>query len=328
MALFAIVSLLLLVLAKPAATRLKEELESGAADACEPCKLRVEELSFGVSPPRVILSGIKFESGDPRDSAVSFEAEQIVVPVPPRNLGGSGPWHLGLVRISGIQVLVHEGDLTLPKKKKEEGGEPLQLEVEGVEVTAASFTYRKDSPAGAAKIHLPELSAEISEFGTYGEWLEKKIEGKAEASLESSGKVALITSTLIGVEGPWVDVDLRIRGQNLKELNAYFRPEEGVTMSGKLLDSRAVVNVRNEQAIGNVEVRYEGLAIMFHPNRHRGGLSAILTNLGALIKVNKGNSGEPRRDRGGAVVVRRHAKESVVSFILRAMREVALRVAT
>lgn len=325
----ALLAVVALAFSRPAARRLKEEIESAVGEACDPCQLKIGELSFGLSPPGVIFSNVKFEQGDPRDSAVAFDAARVVVPVSPSNIG-KGPWKIGLVRFSGLDVTVHEGDLSLPKKTAKEGdsAKPLEFECEGVEISAASFTYRKDSSAGAARIRLPELTAEIQPFGSYGPWLQKEIVAQANAQLESSGKVKLTAKTLIGVEGPWADVDLSIQGLNLKEMNSYFRLEEGVTMGGKLLNAHGTVEVRNTQAAGRVEASYEGLDLMFHSNRHRGGLSAILTNLGVAIKVNKGNSGEPRKDRAESVVTKRHAKESVVSFILRTMKEAVLRVAT
>jgi hypothetical protein len=326
----AFLSLLALALHFPAAAWLKDEIESAVAQACEPCKFTVGEARFGLSPPRVLLSEVQLEQGDPRDSAVIAHARQVVIPV---GLGMGGPWRIGLVRMSGLAVTVHEGDLSLPKRERppREGSredKPLAFECEGIEATSASFTYRKDSAAGAARIHLPNVVAEIGPFGSHGPWLTRPIEGKAEATLEESGRVDLVVSTDLSKEGPWVDVRLRLRGQRLKEMNAYFRPEEGVSLTGTLIDGMGKVSVRNTRAEGHVEARYEGLDLSFRPNRHRGSLSALLNNLGVAVKLNKGNSGEPRPERESAVVTSRHAKESVVSFILRTLKEAAIRVAT
>lgn len=317
----------LLAAARPAANWLKGEVEKSVAEACDPCQLLIGELSLGISPPRVVAKHITFEQGDPRDSAVSAEAEELVMPIPWSNLGG-GPLYLGRARVSGLSVTLHEGDSSFPKKEKPAAEEGKGFESDGILVSGASFTYRKDSPAGASTIRLHEISAEIGPFGSFGHWKGKEISAKAEATLENSGKVNLGVDARLEEEGPWVDVDLRLRGQSLKEMNRYFRKEEGVSLDGRLLESRGVVKVRNAQAEGHVVAKYEGLKVQFHANRHRGALSAIFTNLGVAVAVNKGNSGEPREDRQSAVVTRRHKKESVVGFILRTLKEAVLRVAS
>lgn len=329
LALAALLTLAAALAARPLANRLRTELESAVAEACEPCELRIEQARIGISPPRVELSGLSLRQGDPRDSAVQAEADSVTVPVPLYNLGGS-PWLLGLVRVENLRVLLHEGDLTLKKTEKpaEAGGRPFDFECGGIAVSGASFTYRKDSPAGAAYLRFTQVVADIGPFGNFGAWVHKPLKGLATAQLEGSGSVRLEAETRLDEEGPWVDVKLRVRGQKLREVNGYFRPEEGVRLSGLLLDSDATVKVRGSRAEGSVMARYEGLEVFFHENRHRGALSALLNNLGALVKVNKGNSGEPRSERERAVVTKRHAKESVVSFILRTLKEAVLRVAT
>ncbi|MGZ3707045.1 MAG: hypothetical protein ACXVA8_13530, partial [Bdellovibrionota bacterium] len=126
---------------------------------------------------------------------------------------------------------------------------------------------------------------------------------------------------------PNVKVDLALDGQNLSDVNPYFEVEEGVTLNGRVLRSHSLVSLKDTAAKGDVEVAYEGLKLKFHSNRHRGGLSALLDNLGVTIKVKGENSGDIRSKREREVETRRHPRESVVSFILRTMREAAMRVA-
>lgn len=328
LALAAVLSLLALAAARPLANRAKEELESAVSAACEPCELKIENASLGFSPPDLRLNGISFRQGDPRDSAVSFDAASAEIPLPLYNLSGA-PWLLGTIRVSGLHVTVHEGDLSLKKKAKPPSeGKPLELEVAGISVSGGAFTYRKDSPAGSGFIRLTDIAADIGPFGTYGEWLEKPLTGEAVATLERSGRVDLKVASRLDKEGPFVDVSLSVKALKLREMNAYFRPEEGVSLAGQLLEAEGKVKVRDRSADGLVVARYEGLELEFHANRHRGALEALFTNLGAAIKVNQGNSREPRRERLEAVVTRRHERESVVSFILRTLKEAMLRVAT
>lgn len=326
--LFSVLSLLAWAAARPLSNRVKEELESAVSAACEPCELTIESAGLGFSPPALRLSGIRFRQGDPRDSAVIAEVDSAVIPVPLNNLSGA-PWLLGTIRLSGLHVTVHEGDLSLKKKERPPSeGKPLELKVAGITVSEGAFTYRKDSPAGSGFIRLTEIAADIGPFGTYGDWLQKPLTGEAVATLERSGRVDLKVASRLDKEGPFVDVSLSVKALKLREMNAYFRPEEGVSLGGHLVDAEGKVKVRDRSADGLVVARYEGLELEFHANRHRGALEALFTNLGAAVKVNKGNSGEPRRERIEAVVTRRHERETVVSFILRTLKEAMLRVAT
>lgn len=288
--------------------------------------LKIEALSLGLFPIGLSFHGVHLKNGDPRDSAVFMEADSLFVPIGLNNLFRQR-WLIGTIVARGVRVTVHEGDAHFPKFEKKSAPLPPFL-CDGIRVDDAAFIYRKDSPAGSAFIRLPEVSAEALAFGNYGEWREQPAEAGARAVLEQSGKVMLRVKAWLYEQGPHAEVDLRIDDQILSQVNGYFEPEEGVTLKGRLLSSRALVKVKANQATGDLEAKYAGLEIDFHKNRHRGGFEALLLNLGAEVKLDKKNTEETRRERLGAVVTQRHARESVVSFILRTMREAALQVAT
>ncbi|MGZ3654785.1 MAG: hypothetical protein ACXVB9_01930 [Bdellovibrionota bacterium] len=293
--------------------------------ACPSCGLRLEGLSISLAPPAVVLTGVQFHTGDPRDSAVHISVERLNVPVPLANLR-EGPWKLGVVTVDGAKVLVHEGDALFPSAPAS-GAAGKGFEAAGLLVRSAEFTYRKDSPAGAAYIRVHEVNADAGPFGTSALLHDQQLIGHADARLEKSGAVTLGVAAAFFAASPNVKVDLALDGQNLSDVNPYFEVEEGVTLNGRVLRSHSLVSLQDTAAKGDVEVAYEGLKLKFHSNRHRGGLSALLDNLGVTIKVKGENSGDIRSKREREVETRRHPRESVVSFILRTMREAAMRVA-
>ncbi len=288
--------------------------------------MELDSLAVTVAPPSLVLHGARLRDGDPRDSAVFARAERVVVPLDWRSLF-SDPWRFGVIHASGVSVTVHEGDAHFPRGDGQTSLLPPFL-CEGIRVDDAAFNYRKDSRAGAAVLRLAQVTAKAEAFGNFGEWRARAAEAEARALLEKSGQVKLRVAAWLHENEPRVEVDLSIHGQKLASVNPYFEPEEGVTLRGLLLSSRALVKVRGWRAEGNVEANYAGLAIKFHKNRHRGGLDALLLNLGAALKLDQANTEESRLERLGAVVTTRHPRESIVSFILRTMREAALRVAT
>ena len=60
--------------------------------------LKFDSIALGFFSPRLIFGKIRFESGDPRDSAVRAEVERAEVPVSWRSLG-SAEWRLGVIRV-------------------------------------------------------------------------------------------------------------------------------------------------------------------------------------------------------------------------------------
>lgn len=286
--------------------------------------LRVNRVEAGIFFPRLILRGVEYRHGDARDSAVLAKVRAATIRIPLQNLWQKR-WKLGLLTLDGLDVLVHEGDLHLPKAASSQ--EP-SFFCEGLEARDATFTYRKDSPAGAAWIRLTSISAGSGPFGSGEGWEERSVFAEAKARLEKSGEVRLRVEARFSAPEPHVKVDLTLDGQHLSELNPYFEVEEGVSLSGQLMTSEAHVQIEGRRAEGVVHAKYENLGITFHPDRNHGGLSSLLYNLGVQIKVNKGNSQEPRKDREKGVVTARHEHESVVSWVLRTMREASMLVAT
>ncbi|MGZ5074931.1 MAG: hypothetical protein ACXWBL_17440 [Usitatibacter sp.] len=304
---------------------LRPRVENAVNEECRRCGLGIGSLRISLLPPRATLGGVVYHDGNPADSAIELLVESVTVPIPLANAFG-GAWRLGVVEVNGLSVVVHEGDAHFPKKNAEPGNGK-GFELAGVLVHNGEFTYRKDSPAGGAYLRVHAIEASGGPLGTDDRYRDQPLDAHADARLEESGAVNLTIAAKFFSDSPHADVDLHLDGLNLAEVNPYFRVEEGVVLSGKLLSSRSLVKVRGGSAVGDVTATFAGLGLKVHANRHRGGLSALLDNIGVKIKVLNANQTSARKDREKEVVTRRHPRESVVSFILRTMREGALRIA-
>lgn len=323
--LFAFVFFPLLTAAFAGPAWLRPRIEKAGSALCGDCALTIGALGPSFFPLGLRARSVKFRQGDARDSAVSVALNDLLVPVSLASLRG-GPLRIGFVELRGLSVTVHEGDAHLPEKAKPEE-ESEGFEVEGLHVLDGDFTYRKDSPAGVAYIHVLPVSAVIGPFGTSERLRDQPLVARAQARLEKTGEVTLAIGAKFFAPVPYADVDLRLRGLELREVNPYFRLEEGVELAGHLIDSHVLVSVRGRRAEGTVRARYENLRLDFFANRHRGGLSAFLDNLAAKLALKGANDDDPPSLAVKAVVTARHGRESVVSFILRTMKEASLRVA-
>jgi hypothetical protein len=75
--------------------------------------------------------------------------------------------------------------------------------------------------------------------------------------------------------------------------------------------------------------KYEGLDIQFEKTEDRGALKALLSNLVQELRVNETKPEFlPGERKGSLVELEREKGEPIVKFILRGMRESALKVAT
>lgn len=300
---------------------LKRKLEA------EVKNLEIASLEIGILPLEVRLHGIRLRQGDTRDSAVHVDAAHAEIPVHLSSFT-SHEWHFGKIHAVEAHVTLWEGPLHFPEKE-EPKGEPFLFDYEGAHIENASFTYRKDFPKGAAYIRFPRVEVRAEPYGNYGEAAKGPAQASATALFEKSGMVDLKVKAWLFEKGPKVDVALQLQGQNLSEVNEYFEPADGATLEGILLDGKAHVTVEGRRAEGQVETRFKDLKIRFksYPNK-RSGFSAFLNNLGAAIKVKDENIRDKEAAKEKGVVTARHDNESVVSFIIRTMKEAAILIAT
>jgi hypothetical protein len=305
---------------------LRPRLQTAVNQSCGHCQLEIGSLDLGLFPPRAILGGVTYREGDPRDSLLVAQAKITVVPVPLSNLAGHS-WHVGVISVEGANVLVEEGNKKFAKPPSALG-EKTDIQFGGAIIPHAEFTYRYNTPAGPALIRVHEVDARAGPFGTGESSKDLAIDATADARLQNSGKVSLSVSAAFFAETPTCDVDLRLTGQNLSEVNSYFDVEDGVQLSGKLIDARGIAKIRGKRGEGDVTASFAGLGVHFRPSRERGGLLAFFENLGAKVKMKGANFADPRSAKERQVVTTRHEGESVVGMVLRTLKEAALRVAS
>jgi len=95
-----------------------------------------------------------------------------------------------------------------------------------------------------------------------------------------------------------------------------------------LHEGKAAVNVTGASLKSEVSVVYQGLDVIFSANRERSGATAFFSNLLRGLKIDDQNTTEPRYDQKRTAALQRKKGESIVSFILRGMKEAALEVAS
>ncbi len=303
--------------------RIRQEL-GAVMEKCE-CQWEVGTISVSPFRPLVTLDLVTFSQGDPAITGVRAKVKQIAIYFSPRKLL-SRLVHVTHIEIRAPDVVVEEGDKPSVETEEKQEPESAKYEVAKTTIHDGKFQYLSVHHGRRAPIHVQDIQAEIGAFGSTIPEQETKAE--ATGQLEKSGKFRLTITTPLYVEEKKVDVELRIKNQDLADLNPFFQNSEGVLLKGLLYDGHSSVSIRGRKLDAWTKSIYRGLDIRFRSNSERSGLTAFLSNLVKSVQLETTNVENelPEQVRGVSLV--RKARESMVSFVIRGMKEAALRVAT
>jgi hypothetical protein len=303
----------------------RRRLISAVHESCGTCELSLGRVDISLRPLALSADRVRFTGGTPNATVVRAEAERVYVPF------SLSPWFKGRLRAGRIEierpaVLVTEGNLR-PSASTETGkARPLDLEVEGVEVKNGSFTYVHEQLGRTGRLSVSAINAAVGPVGSSGRLRDAAVEAGADGLLERSGQFHLQVSAKLFGKAPHADVSLRIAGQELSELNPFFIPNDGIRLKGVLIDGRSTVAIRGARLTSTAYVRYRGLGVHIKKTSERGTFSAFLQSLMASVTMGKQNAAAGNYDRRGAAELERKPKETVISFVLRGMKEAAIEV--
>lgn len=283
------------------------------------CEFAAAESSLSYFPPRFVAKGISFRQGSEAATAIRAEVAAAEFPLSLWALA-FGEIRLGKVVLHEPRVEVIEGD-----ERGTGGGPAPDLLVEGVEIRGGDFRYRRVYPGRQATIRVHEIQGEVGRIDARSA---ERTPGRVTARLEGSGAVDLSVSAAYFAASPDVEVELSIRGQKLADLNPYFIPADGIELFGTLESGRGQVSLRGADIRAAVTAKYSGFDVLTRATRQRSRGEAFLTNLFRSLQLDDGNLGEPSYDQKHGVRLKRRERESVISALLRGLRESVLHIAT
>lgn len=327
----AIASVLLLTLAflsqVVAPRKIKAEAKKRIEAACPSCEVEIGSVGVSLFFERIYLYDVTFNQGDAFYSRVEAKVKEVRANLAIRQLF-SRRIRFDHVTILEPTVEVIEGDGISPLSPDTPTHIPEHwtYEVAHTELEGGTFAYRRIYGKREAVIRVSEIDATITPWGNA--ITREATRAEASGRLEQTGKFRLTITAPLYAGVTEVDVTLKIDRQNLADLNPFFRPSEGIELSGALYAARTEVSIRDQKLDAWVQAKYAGLDIDFEKNRDRSGLTAFFSNLVESVKVRGSvlRRGAPEQTRG--VSLERRQRESLVSFVFRGMKEAALRVAT
>ena len=305
----------------------RRRLVSAVKENCGTCELSLGRGQLSLLPLALRCSKVRFTQGTPNATVVHAEAERVYLPFSLFPLFKSR-LRLGSIRISESQVTVTEGDLYAASPAKDSPARPLDLEIEGLEVRNSSFTYIREHSGRKGSLAVTRINAAVGPVGVSDRLRDKDVEASADGLLEHSGQFSLQVRARLFAKAPDLDVKLRIAGQELAALNAFFKPNDAVQLKGQLIEGRSTVAIRGARLKASSYVRYKGLEVRIKKSGERGGISAFFQTFLASVTMGKQNAAGDGYDRTGSVELERKPKETIISFTLRGMKEGALKVSS
>ena len=304
---------------------LLQKWQASAIEHCEGCQLNISKAHISFWHRQLILDNIIFSSGDPQFTAIEAKIDSIRIVFSIRKLFHKSI-HISHMEIMNPNVQIMEGDKVYPQEKPGAKMASTEMEVLATNIQNGIFTYNRTYRRGIASIHITQIMGEIQSWNNHDNTAKTK--GNASGLLEQSGRFSLAIESPIFAENTQAEIGITMKELVLSNMNPFFETSEGINLLGNLHEAKANVIVIERTLSADVRAKYSGLDIHFQKTNRRGPIAAFLSNLVESIKVNSTNEKRSKRDQIRGILAKRRNHESLVSFILRGMKEAALKVAT
>lgn len=302
-----------------------EALEA-IADACGQCNTEIGSVSFEfLNPGSVRFHDVKMKLGSFGGSEGLLRLKEVRVNL---SLLKSRREHIviDLIRFENPDILFVDGDAVSKKSESKEEPGPT-FEIARTEISNGVFTYTRNTKGTSATLHLADISGFVSRVGSSAELKNEVVEAHLKTQIEKSGEVQLDVAALLRPGPDHVDVVVNIKDQKLDVLTPFFNPNAGVELKGEMLKGRGRVKIRDQEMEANVWAVYRGLELKLNPMYDRTEAEAFFMNLGAELVMNEDDLDKPASQQARTVHSRRENGERIVGFILRGLKEAAIRVA-
>jgi hypothetical protein len=307
---------------------IQSKIESLVAKSCETCHLEIQNVDDSIfNPGHLILHDLHFTSGEKGSSEVDAKAESITIDFSPTSLLSK---KILIYKITSekLTLLYVNGDRPSKKSSTENDDATYFFQIDESELHYGEFKYIRNHQGTSATLHLHDIEIHLDKLGNTEELKQVLAKAKICQRIENSGETKVQIAALIFKRPLDLDVAMQMSEQNLNDLTPFFKKNAGVNLEGILTKGHAEVSVRGAQLHALVQIQYDGLKIKVDPNYDRSPTAAFFTNLATAVGVQKKNLDANPSEQIQPVDLTREAGETLVSFILRGIKEGALKVST
>lgn len=324
-ALAAIFLLLLFFISAP--FLLKHQLVLSIEEACRRCTLKISSATFNPLTKFFSLGLIEFSYLEKSSMELKADIE---------NIQGEFSY-MDLIR---GRLNIHALVLDKPKvvltnmyfSDKQETSSPAKKEsfkfmLPEVKVKDGSFSYIHKTKTSVARLNTSQISGHMEGLGNTDEYLEKSATCRLNGRVEKSGAVVLSVRSKVFKRPLEVDVDLKVKDQKLADLNTFFFDFEGFKLKGQLLEGHGQSHLRDIKIKTEVFARFENFDAEFSKTAERGPGGTFIMNLAKAIMYDSQNLDKSKRKQAKVVELQQEPNEALVGFILRSLKDAALKVA-
>lgn len=307
---------------------LRQKLQTEVRESCATCALEIGNLHLRLlDPGEVHLTDVHLTTGTKGAFEVDARIESIVLKINPRELFNH-QLEFERVIIEKPTVRLTDGDVhPAPDKPDDSPAAEWTFALNTTEVHFGTLDYTRNHVGTHAHIHVHDVQIKLGQLGNRPPLSEQTVEGTGQAQVEKSGEVWLKVSTTPFKKPLFIDLTLDVKKQNLADLTPFFKANAGVNLEGILRTGHAQVSVRGSSLKATLAADYQDLKITLEKMYDRNELTAFFMNLGTAVTMSKKNVDKPKEDKLRDVELSREGSESIVGFILRGLKEAALKVA-
>jgi hypothetical protein len=300
-------------------SQLEKRLIQAVETECKPCHLSFKDFKLHFFPLEIILVGTHFTTGNPLSTHIAVHAEKAIFPLSGLSLLKKNI-KFKKILVENPAVVVTEGDQKSTSKKTEDEKSNWNFEIHQIEIKNAQFTYQRTAHRSMGILKFVNVNAIINEVGSTESLRDVPVTANLTASFKNSGSVDINISSLLFSIEPQVNLFLEIKDLNLDVTNPFFIPTDGLILNGTIKKAKVSAKLLAKNVIVKTNIDYQKLNLTFRKTSDRNALTTWFTNLFSNVK--------PKNNRERTASIHRESDEPLVGFILRGMKDAAIKVAT
>ena len=315
---------------------LRSKIESALREKCPSCKLEIARLGVSWLRAQVLAEGVRFTSDASSNVACDFSVAKVDAHFKPFSYLGEVPV-VKKLDLTGLHVTVREKANSPPSPRPDfpppgyafKGFPPAR--VGEIRVHDGGFTYEQIIFGKLAKLDVHHVEAEAGSFVTRQSLLAEgdhpRLEMKATALLENSGKVRLDVEFDPFAEKNHDQIVLEVQSQRMAELNPLFGVTDGIRLTGVLENARASMDLREGHLSGTLQASYENLQFKYDTTPDRGKIASSLAQIFHALEVSKTRPKEGDKTLPESrISERRTVREPITKFLLRGLKDAAQKI--
>lgn len=263
------------------------------------------------------VSDLHLAGGERGGQWVDFKARRITFSVDYTSLMSDAP------RLKGV-TLDHP-DITFYDGEKSSQRSSGSLDSDKIIINAifffgGKFTYVRDVKGTHAVLVIDSIDGDIDPNPD-------RAIADVRAKIGSDGGFNLRVISPYNKRPLQIDTELEVKDQSLEALSEFFKPNAGVELIGTITKGHARTRLRGDHVSAALFAEYKDFKLRVNKMYDRNSVQTFFTNLGAAIAMREKNKNASAKDKESSVDLTREKGESIVSFILRGLKEAALKVA-